>query len=72
MAAKNGTMSTSRPTTSSTPKRISKNKPRAYYDVNSHRPRDYWNYDAMTVNWGDQDDYEVVKKVGRGKYSEVF
>jgi len=26
----------------------------------------------MTVSWGDQDNYEVVRKVGRGKYSEVF
>ena len=24
------------------------------------------------MNWGEQDDYEVVRKVGRGKYSEVF
>jgi casein kinase II subunit alpha len=24
------------------------------------------------VSWGEQDDYEVVRKVGRGKYSEVF
>ena len=24
------------------------------------------------VQWGEQDDYEVVRKVGRGKYSEVF
>ena len=24
------------------------------------------------MNWGEQDDYEVVRKIGRGKYSEVF
>jgi casein kinase II subunit alpha len=24
------------------------------------------------VSWGDQDDYEVIRKIGRGKYSEVF
>jgi casein kinase II subunit alpha len=24
------------------------------------------------VSWGPQEDYEVIKKVGRGKYSEVF
>ena len=24
------------------------------------------------MTWGDQDNYEVVRKVGRGKYSEVF
>ncbi|KAK4750506.1 hypothetical protein SAY87_003988 [Trapa incisa] len=43
-----------------------------YPDVNVHRPRDYWDYESLTVHWGDQDDYEVVRKVGRGKYSEVF
>lgn len=36
-----------------------------------HRPRDYWDYEALTVNWGDQEDYEVIRKIGRGKYSEV-
>ena len=44
---------------------------RVYADVNVHRPRDYWDYEALTVNWGDQEDYEVIRKIGRGKYSEV-
>jgi len=52
--------------------RTVKNRARVYWDINTHRPREYWNYEALTVNWGDQDDYEIVKKVGRGKYSEVF
>lgn len=26
----------------------------------------------MQVGWGWQDRYEVIRKVGRGKYSEVF
>jgi len=52
--------------------RTLKSKSRVYSDVNQHRPREYWNYEALTVNWGEQDHYEVVKKVGRGKYSEVF
>ena len=42
-----------------------------YADVNVHRPRDYWDYEALTVNWGDQEEYEVIRKIGRGKYSEV-
>mmetsp|Transcript_58538 Transcript_58538/g.169854 ORF Transcript_58538/g.169854 Transcript_58538/m.169854 type:complete len:347 (-) Transcript_58538:71-1111(-) len=46
--------------------------PRLYADVNTHRPRDYWDYEILSVNWGCQDDYEVSRKVGRGKYSEVF
>ncbi|KAK9165969.1 hypothetical protein Scep_001160 [Stephania cephalantha] len=47
-------------------------KARVYADVNVVRPKEYWDYEALTVQWGDQDDYEVVRKVGRGKYSEVF
>jgi hypothetical protein len=45
---------------------------RVYADVNVHRPREYWDYEALTVNWGDQEEYEVIRKIGRGKYSEVF
>jgi len=46
--------------------------PRLYHDVNTNRPREYWEYETLSVNWGHQDDYEVVRKIGRGKYSEVF
>lgn len=28
--------------------------------------------DNLSVLWGTQDHYEIVRKVGRGKYSEVF
>ena len=45
---------------------------RVYADVNTARPREYWDYEALSVTWGDQEAYEVVRKVGRGKYSEVF
>ncbi len=44
---------------------------RVYADVNVNRPKDYWDYEALTVNWGSQEDYEVIRKIGRGKYSEV-
>ncbi|KAF5463688.1 hypothetical protein F2P56_013836, partial [Juglans regia] len=47
-------------------------KARVYAEVNVVRPKEYWDYESLTVQWGDQDDYEVVRKVGRGKYSEVF
>ncbi|GAB2227413.1 hypothetical protein Droror1_Dr00009234 [Drosera rotundifolia] len=47
-------------------------KARVYADVNVVRPREYWDYESLNVQWGDQDDYEVVRKIGRGKYSEVF
>lgn len=45
---------------------------RIYCDVNTNRPAEYWDYENLTINWGDQEDYEVVRKIGRGKYSEVF
>ena len=32
----------------------------------------YWDYEIVSVTWGVQDHYEVIKKIGRGKYSEVF
>lgn len=46
--------------------------PRFYSRVNEGKPRGHWDYDNLTVNWGSQDEYEVLRKVGRGKYSEVF
>lgn len=45
---------------------------RVYADINVRRPREYWDYENLTVTWGDQENYEVVRKIGRGKYSEVF
>ncbi|CAG9462695.1 unnamed protein product [Pedinophyceae sp. YPF-701] len=45
---------------------------RVFADVNVKRPAEYWNYEALNITWGSQDDYEVIRKVGRGKYSEVF
>ncbi|ORX62577.1 Pkinase-domain-containing protein [Hesseltinella vesiculosa] len=35
-------------------------------------PKSYWDYDNLQVTWGTQEQYEVVRKMGRGKYSEVF
>ncbi|XP_035913814.1 casein kinase II subunit alpha [Anopheles maculipalpis] len=45
---------------------------RVYADVNSHKPREYWDYENYIVDWVNQDDYQLVRKLGRGKYSEVF
>ncbi|CAB4055972.1 CSNK2A [Lepeophtheirus salmonis] len=45
---------------------------RVYTDSNAQRPRDYWDYESHVVEWGKQDDYQLVRKLGRGKYSEVF
>lgn len=45
---------------------------RVYADVNSQRPKEYWDYESLDIEWGEQDGYEVLRKVGKGKYSEVF
>ncbi|KAM7516459.1 hypothetical protein LguiA_006042 [Lonicera macranthoides] len=47
-------------------------KARVYAEVNVIRPKDYWDYESLNLQWGEQDDYQVLRKVGRGKYSEVF
>lgn len=33
---------------------------RVYRDVNVQRPSEYSDYEALTVEWGDQDNYEVI------------
>jgi casein kinase II subunit alpha len=43
-----------------------------YADVNSKMDRSYWDYDELQIEWNSQENYEIIKKVGRGKYSEVF
>lgn len=45
---------------------------RVYADYNVNQSAEYWDYERFSVEWGDQDKYEVIRKVGRGKYSEVF
>jgi len=48
------------------------NQSRVYADANTSRGESYSDYESLTVKWGNQDDYQIVRKVGRGKYSEVF
>ncbi|ODV95797.1 hypothetical protein PACTADRAFT_40642 [Pachysolen tannophilus NRRL Y-2460] len=45
---------------------------RVYADANEIRPREYWDYENYTIHWGNISDYEILSKIGRGKYSEVF
>lgn len=47
-------------------------KPRLYADVNSKQPQEYWDYENVPVQWNLPNDFEVIRKIGRGKYSEVF
>ncbi|RXW16586.1 hypothetical protein EST38_g9260 [Candolleomyces aberdarensis] len=43
---------------------------RVYADVNGRLGPSWHEYDNLQVQWGSQDHYEIVRKVGRGKYSE--
>lgn len=45
---------------------------RVYADANESRGREWWDYDNLALQWGTQDHLEILQKVGRGKYSEVF
>jgi casein kinase II subunit alpha len=47
-------------------------KPRRYAEAAISKGEDYLNSEKVTVNWGHQDDYEIVEQLGRGKYSEVY
>lgn len=46
--------------------------PRIYADVNKQRPAHTSDYENFQITWNTPDKYEVVRKIGRGKYSEVF
>eukprot|EP00009_Paramoeba_aestuarina_P002802 CAMPEP_0201522472 /NCGR_PEP_ID=MMETSP0161_2-20130828/17584_1 /ASSEMBLY_ACC=CAM_ASM_000251 /TAXON_ID=180227 /ORGANISM="Neoparamoeba aestuarina, Strain SoJaBio B1-5/56/2" /LENGTH=340 /DNA_ID=CAMNT_0047921321 /DNA_START=28 /DNA_END=1050 /DNA_ORIENTATION=- len=45
---------------------------RVYSEVNAVRPRSYWDYESLKVTWGDPMAYDIERRLGRGKYSEVF
>mmetsp|Transcript_35284 Transcript_35284/g.49136 ORF Transcript_35284/g.49136 Transcript_35284/m.49136 type:complete len:365 (+) Transcript_35284:261-1355(+) len=43
-----------------------------YRNVNDKKDKEYWDYESYKITWGVPDPYEIVRKIGRGKYSEVF
>lgn len=45
---------------------------KVYCDVNARKPKEYWDYENYNVDWGKPDDFQLVRRLGRGKYSEVF
>uniref|UniRef100_A0A8C1VQC2 non-specific serine/threonine protein kinase n=1 Tax=Cyprinus carpio TaxID=7962 RepID=A0A8C1VQC2_CYPCA len=51
---------------------VAGSKSRVYADVNTLKSREYWDYEAHVPTWSNQEDYQLVRKLGRGKYSEVF
>lgn len=44
---------------------------RQHAGANLKKPKEYWD-DTLNVAWGNQDNYEVLKPIGKGKYGEVF
>ncbi|ONH66732.1 Casein kinase II subunit alpha [Cyberlindnera fabianii] len=50
----------------------SKSVSRVYADANLQKPQSLWDHESVSILWQTQQDYEIVKKLGRGKYSEVF
>ncbi len=46
--------------------------PKYYSHVCEERPKEYSDYENTKVAWGRPDNYELIKRLGRGKYSEVF
>mmetsp|Transcript_16620 Transcript_16620/g.24982 ORF Transcript_16620/g.24982 Transcript_16620/m.24982 type:complete len:378 (-) Transcript_16620:259-1392(-) len=45
---------------------------RVYRDINSSQEEEYSNYNAYKPVWSNPSGYEVLRKIGRGKYSDVF
>ena len=45
---------------------------KVYKTVNASQPRSYWDYDSFSLSWNSKENYQLVQKLGRGKYSEVF
>jgi len=45
---------------------------RVHADVNKRRPPSYWDYENHVIEWRGPNDYETARKIGRGRYSEVF
>lgn len=46
--------------------------PRYYPTACTDKPESYYDYKSFVLNWGPMENYEVIQKIGRGKYSEVY
>ncbi|KAJ7022196.1 kinase-like domain-containing protein [Mycena alexandri] len=45
---------------------------RVYADVNAIRGKSWYEYNKFRIEWSSPDRYEIVRRLGGGKYSEVF
>lgn len=48
------------------------NLPKFYANVCQEKDVEYSDYENFEVKFGSQENYEIIKKIGRGKYSEVY
>jgi casein kinase II subunit alpha len=47
-------------------------KPRLYSDVNFDKSQEEMDLSSVHITWGKQESYEILRKLGRGKYSDVY
>ncbi|CAD8138680.1 unnamed protein product [Paramecium pentaurelia] len=47
-------------------------QPKYYATFNQTQPPSYWDYENAKIEYGSEEPYEAICKIGRGKYSEVF
>ncbi len=43
-----------------------------YRTLKPEKDVEYSDYENFEVKFGSQENYEIIKKIGRGKYSEVY
>lgn len=53
-------------------RKVKGNIARVYHDINSKNPKSYSDYEKLVIPWKGQENYAVLQKIGRGKYSDVF
>jgi casein kinase II subunit alpha len=46
--------------------------PKYYADVCENKDVEYSDYENFEVQFSEQDSYELIRKIGRGKYSDVY
>ncbi|KAH8921268.1 kinase-like protein [Atractiella rhizophila] len=43
-----------------------------YADANEKLGKAHWDYNNLVIQWGNASDFEIIRRVGKGKYSEAF
>ena len=51
---------------------VKKPPAKRYADVNERMGKEYYDYVNHNISFSSMDPYQVKKKIGRGRYSEVF